>query len=451
MLWGACEGAEGRSNGVSLATPEKVQKLRSALYEAAKRDRKRRFHQLYDKVWREDVIEHAYAICRSNGGASGVDEVTFERIEAEGREAWLAGLGQELRDRTYEPAAVRRVLIPKPGGGERPLGIPTIRDRVVQTAAKLVLEPIFEADFEDCAYGYRPGRSATDAVGEVERALREGYTDVVDADLSKYFDTIPHQELMRSVARRVSDRHMLKLVKGWLKVPVEERDENGRRRMTGGRKSTKGTPQGGVISPLLANVYMNRYLRAWREHGKGEEYDARIVNYADDFVILSRGNAAAALAWTRWAMGRMGLTLNEKKTSIRDAHREDFDFLGYTFGKVHNRKTGRPYLGARPSKKSVARVKERVHAVLRPGNQSPWKEISLRLNRLLLGWANYFDRGTRFIAYRAVNDYVFERVRYFLRRRHKVRRRGIGAFTRQRVFEELGVPRLWAHPRPRPA
>jgi RNA-directed DNA polymerase len=185
-------------------------------------------------------------------------------------------------------------MIPKPGGGERPLGIPTIRDRVVQTAAKLVLEPIFEADFVDCAYGYRPKRSAQDAVEEVHRLLCQGYTDVVDADLSKYFDTIPHSELIQSVARRIVDRHMLKLIKAWLKVPVEERDEGGNRRMSGGKKHKLGTPQGGVISPLLANIYMHRYLRAWRDRGKGAEYRARIVNYADDFVILSRGHAVQA-------------------------------------------------------------------------------------------------------------------------------------------------------------
>ena len=295
--------------------------------------------------------------------------MTFEDIEAAGLEEWLAGLGKELREKTYKPSPVRRVMIPKPGGGERPLGIPTIRDRVVQTAAKLVLEPIFEADFEDSAYGYRPGRSAQDAVRRVHESLCEGYTDVVDADLCRYFDTIPHSELMQSVARRISDRHMLALIKSWLKVPVEERDERGNRRMTGGKKSRRGTPQGGVISPLLANIYMHRYLRAWKERGKGEQYRARIVVYADDFVILSRGKAAEALAWTRWAMERIGLSLNEAKTSIRDARQESFDFLGYTFGPERYRKDGHWYLGAKPSKKSVQRIKGKVRRILRPGNK----------------------------------------------------------------------------------
>src|SRR6202040_3754941 len=236
---------------------------------------------LYDKVCREDILRHAYALARSNAGAPGVDAVTFADIDLSGREAWLAGLREELVSKTYRPNPVRRVLIPKPGGGERPLGIPTIRDRVVQTAVKLVLEPIFEADFEDSAYGYRPQRSAGDAVQAVHKALCDGYTDVVDADLSKYFDTIPHQELLQSVARRVVDRHLLHLLKMWLKVPVEERDEQGGRRMSGGTQSTRGTPQGGVISPLLANIYMHRFLRAWRERGKGQQFQACVVNYAD--------------------------------------------------------------------------------------------------------------------------------------------------------------------------
>ena len=237
-------------------------------------------------------MRHAYALARANAGAPGVDGVTFAEIEAAGVEAWLAGLREELVSKTYRPAPVRRVMIPKPGGGERPLGIPTIRDRVVQTAAKLVLEPIFEADFEDSAYGYRPRRSAVDAVKEVHRLLCRGYTDVVDADLSKYFDTIPHSDLLKSVARRIVDRHVLRLIKLWLKAPVEERDGDGKRRMRGGKSSTRGTPQGGVASPMLANIYMNRFLKHWRLTGRGEAFRAHVVSYADDFVILSRGCAA---------------------------------------------------------------------------------------------------------------------------------------------------------------
>jgi RNA-directed DNA polymerase len=269
----------------------------------------------------------------------------------------------------------------------------------VQTAVKLVLEPIFEAGFEDSAYGYRPQRSAQDAVQAVHTALCEGYTDVVDADLSKYFDTIPHHELLQSVARRVVDRHILHLVKMWLKVPVEERDDAGRRRMTGGRRSTRGTPQGGVISPLLANIYMHRFLRVWRQRDKGRQFRARVISYADDFVIVSRGHAAAALAWTRAVMTRIGLTLNDAKTTIRNARTETFDFLGYTLGSAHSPVDGHWYLAAKPSKKSLQQMKATVRAVLHPGNQQPWPEVVADLNRRLRGWAAYFSYGSRAQAY----------------------------------------------------
>src|SRR3954454_5164392 len=317
---------------MSLETPEKIRTLQRKLYCKAKAEPAFRFYLLYDKICREDILRHAYRLARANAGAPGVDGVTFAQIEAQGLDAWLASLREELASKTYRPGPVRRVMIPKPGGGERPLGIPMIRDRVVQTAAKLVLEPIFEADLEPAAYGYRPGRSGIDAVKAVHRLLCQGFTDVVDADLSKYFDTIPHDDLLRSVAARIVDRHVLRLIKLWLKAPVEETDPDGRRRMSGGKPSPCGVPQGGVISPLLANRYMNRFLRHWRNQGCGDAYKAHVVNYADDFVILSRGRAAEALAWPRQVMTRLGLTINETKTAVIDARQEHFDCLGYSFG-----------------------------------------------------------------------------------------------------------------------
>src|SRR5947207_5790867 len=317
---------------MSLETPIKIRMLQIKLYQKAKEEPNYRFYLLYDKVWREDILQHAYDLVRANKGAPGVDGQTFDKIESEGQEKWLGGIRNDLRAKTYEPQPVRRVLIPKPGGGERPLGIPTIRDRVVQTAAKLLLEPIFEADFEPCAYGYRPKRSAQDAIRKVHELLCAGYTDVVDADLSKYFDTIPHRELMQSVARRIVDRDVLRLIKAWLKAPVEERDEKGNRRMTGGQSRTCGTPQGGVVSPLLANLYMNRFLKYWRITDRGKAFRAQVVNYADDFVILTRRHATEAREWTRQVMTRLGMTLNAAKTQLKDARRASFEFRGYTLG-----------------------------------------------------------------------------------------------------------------------
>jgi len=317
---------------MSLTTPGKIRELQIKLYRKAKNEPGYRFYQLYDKVYREDILSHAYQLARANHGSPGVDGESFEGIESKGLEEWLKGLREELRKRSYQPQPVRRVMIPKHGGGERPLGIPTIRDRVAQTAAKLILEPIWEAEMEPNAYGYRRGKSAQDAIGKVDELLHEGYTDIVDADLSKYFDTIPHSELMQCVARRMVDRHMLHLIKMWIRVPVEERDENGKRRVTGGKDNDRGTPQGGVISPGLANLYMNRMLKGWRQTKRGEQFEARLVNYADDFVILSRGKAAEALEWTRGVLERLELTLNEKKTSIRNAREERFDLQGDTCG-----------------------------------------------------------------------------------------------------------------------
>jgi RNA-directed DNA polymerase len=435
---------------MSLNTPDNIRNLQKKLYLKAKAEPDFRFYLLYDKVWRADILDHAYEVARANAGAAGVDGITFAMIESAGVEEWLSGIGKTLRDRSYRPDPVRRVMIPKPNGGERPLGIPTIRDRVVQTAVKLVIEPIFEADLEPNAYGYRPRRSAGDAVEAVHGLLRRGYTDVVDADLSKYFDTIPHDQLMRSVARRIVDKDILKLTKMWLKAPVEETDKDGRKRLMGGKRNKQGTPQGGVISPLLANLYMNRFLKHWRLTEQGHKLKAHVIAYADDFVILSRGHAEEAKAWAGAVMTRLGLSLNEAKTSLRDAWKERFDFLGYSFGPHYSRKDGRRYLGASPSKKSVARLKPRISAILHRGNNAPWGEICVKLNRVLKGWSGYFDYGTRTPAYRAIDNHVMTRVQHFLVKRHKVPSRGTTRFSRDTVFGELGVLSLRARQAVRP-
>ena len=268
---------------MSLTTPETVGKLQMALQAKAKAAPSFRFYALYDKVYRRDVLYHAYRCCRANQGSPGVDGQSFEDVEAYGLDRWLDALTQTLKEKTYRPDPVRRVWIPKPDGKERPLGIPTIRDRVVQMAVVLVIQPIFETDLPEEQFGYRPGKDALKAVQAVQQRLDAGYTEVVDADLSGYFDSIPHAELMKSVARRISDRHLLHLIKMWLETPVEETDEQGRKRRTTRNKDEgRGTPQGGVISPLLANLYMRRFVVAWRECGHEQRLDARIVNYADD-------------------------------------------------------------------------------------------------------------------------------------------------------------------------
>ena len=427
---------------MSLTTPSKIRELQKKLYVKAKQEPNYRFYLLYDKIHREDILAFAYALARANQGAPGVDGESFAGIESGvGLEAWLSGLRKELQDKTYQPKPVRRVMIPKPGGGERALGIPTIRDRVAQNAAKLVLEPIFEADLESCAYGYRPKRSAKDAIQEVHEHLWQGYTDVVDADLSKYFDTIPHSELMQCVARRIVDGAMLHLIKMWLSVPAEERDDKGNRRMTGSQG--KGTPQGGVISPLLANLYMNRFLKHWRKTGKGEQYRAVIVNYADDFVILSRGHAAEAREWTGRVMSRIGLTLNEAKTSVKNARQETFNFLGYTFGPMRHWKDGRWYTATRPADKAIGKLKRAVYDLLQPSQVSPWEEVCDQLNQQLRGWKAYFSYGSLHKAYREIDAYVYDRVRYFLRRRHQCNgSRGTRRFSSQVVNGKLGVMRL---------
>jgi RNA-directed DNA polymerase len=427
---------------MSLRTPDSIRTLQRKLYDKAKTEPDFRFYILYDKVWRADILSHAYDLARANQGAPGVDGVTFEQIDTAGVQDWLTRLGEELRTQTYRCQPVRRVMIPKPGGGERPLGIPTIRDRVVQTAAKLVLEPIFEADLDPAAFGYRPKRGGGQAIQAVLGLLRQGYTDVVDADLSKYFDTIPHPELMGSIARRIVDANMLRLIKQWLTAPVATTGADGGTRMSGGRANKMGVPQGGVISPLVANLYMNRFLKYWRQSGKGEAWDAHIINYADDFVILSRGYAAEALAWTDRVMTRLGLTLNRTKTRLCDARSERFDFLGYSFGPHCHRQQGRWFIGASPSEKSVQRLKDKVGEILVPGNKGPWEEVGGTLNRLLRGWCGYFSPGTHYVTDRVLEAHLYDRVRNFLVRRHKMPPRSIGPFSMEAVFGELGVPRL---------
>jgi len=432
-----------------LTPPEKVEKLRTTLHTKAKQSPDYRFYALYDKVYRADVLDYAYRLCRSNGGAPGVDHQTFSDIDEYGEERWLSELAEALRKKEYQPQAVRRVYIPKPDGKQRPLGIPTIRDRVVQTAAVVVLEPIFESDLQDEQYAYRPGRSAQDALGRIGTLLRRGYTEVVDADLSGYFDSIPHAELMKSVARRISDRHMLHLIKMWLVSPVEETDQRGRtRRTTQNKDEKRGTPQGSPISPLLSNLYMRRFVLGWKALGHAKRLSAKIINYADDFVILCpRGRADDAMAAMRDMMRRLKLTVNERKTRLARLPEETFDFLGYTFGRLRDRRTGRSYYGGRPSPKSLKRLRRRIHE--ETSRQWLWKSEENRvgeINRMLSGWANYFSVGTVRLTYSSIDAYVFQRLRQWWCAKHRVRNRRDARFSGKYVYQQLGLNQLRARP-----
>lgn len=429
---------------MSLRTPKSVWNFQQSLQAKAKANPKLRFYSLYDKIYRRDVLEFAYRRCRANGGSAGVDDQTFETIELAGLETWLDELTEELKSKTYKPQAVRRVYIPKADGKQRPLGIPTIKDRTVQMAAVIVLEPIFEADLPEEQYAYRANRSAHDAIRAVHGLVNQGHRSVVDADLSGYFDTIPHHELMKSVARRVSDGAMLKLIQQWLEMAVEETDEGGRkRRTTVNKDSGRGTPQGAPISPLLANLYMRRFILGWKQQGWEKRLGARIVNYADDFVILCRGSAQEARARMQTIMDVLKLTVNEKKTKTCQVPAESFDFLGYTIGRCYSKQTGRAYIGTRPARKKVKRICEEVsEATQRSTLAAQTDELVAGLNRKLRGWANYFSLGPVSSAYRAVDSHTRQRLRQWLCHKHKKVGAGTGVFPDEYLYEKLGLLRL---------
>lgn len=432
--------------GVSLSTSRKtVEKLQSSLQAKAKSEPSYRFYSLWDKICREDVLREALRRSRRNAGAPGVDGVDFAAIEAGGTDLWLGTLQEELRSKRYAPQPLLRVWIPKRNGGQRPLSIPTVKDRVVQTAVVMVLGPIFEADLAPQQYGFRPGMDAKMAVRRAYFHITQyDRREVVDADLSDYFTTIPHGPLMRCVSRRIADGEILSVLKRWLTVPVWERTARGAvLHTTQARDQKRGTPQGGTASPLLANLYFRRFLRAWYEHGHSGRLDAHVVNYADDLVICCPpGNGKMALATMRRLMGRLGLTVNDQKTRIACLPEEAFDFLGYTVGRFYG-KDGRAFIGTEPSRKSLRRIVEKIHdeTASRWNMDSAEKRVD-ELNALLRGWSGYFNQGRVIRAYRVIRQYTERRLRRWLLRRQGKRGTGYRQYPDEHLYQTLGLYRL---------
>ncbi len=422
-----------------LKTPEKILELQRKLYRKAKQEKEYRFYLLYDKIYRLDILNHAYRLVKANRGAPGIDGETFERIEERegGAEKYLEEIAGELKRKEYKPQAVRRVYIPKAAGGKRPLGIPVIKDRVVQMAVKMVIEPIFEADFQDNSYGFRPKRSAHQAVDDVKDRLYEGKTDVIDADISKYFDNIPHDRLIQLVAKRIVDKQILKLIKLWLRAPIVEEREDGKKEYKG---NDKGTPQGGVISPLLANIYLNVLDTLWTVEKVQEKLGARLVRYADDCVILCKGNTDRILKEVKMVLGGLGLTLNEEKTRVVDARRGSFNFLGFTIDRKSGRRTGRRYFHIEPSKKALKHIRAEIKKLTTERYSSvPTEDVIRKVNEVARGWVGYFRYGNCTKALADIKRYLIYRMRIYLRRKHHYRSFGYKAYPDRYYYDSLGL------------
>jgi RNA-directed DNA polymerase len=429
---------------VRLETPEKIRDLQRKLYLKAKREPKFRFYLLQDKVWREDILQHAYRLVRSNGGAPGIDGETFHSIESGGGEAkFLSKLQQELKERTYRTQAVRRVHIPKGDGRNRPLGIPTIRDRVAQMAVKMVIEPIFEADFEDCSFGFRPKKDAHQAVGVIREALNDGCPYVLDADLQQSFDTIVHDKLMKLIAGRISDRHILGWIKQWLRAPVVEEDQEGKRKT---KPSKRGTPQGAVISPLLANIYLHLFDRVFLSYCRAMGVKAYLVRYADDFVILMRGGMKTTVDRVKQVLARMELKLNEEKSRVVDVREGSFDFLGFTFARERNAKTGRVITLVEPARKSEEQFRDEVREITsRKSHCVPQQEVLERVNRYVRGWVNYFHLHNSTRVFVRQRFFLEQRIRKYLRGRRQIKGFGLRSWPASRLYKEFGLVAIPVH------
>jgi len=415
----------------------KVRRLQQKLYLKAKQEREFRFYILYDKIYRWDILLLSWHRVKKNDGKPGIDGQTIDDIERHGVEPFLKQIQSDLQERTYKPEAVLRCWIEKANGKLRPLGIPTIRDRVVQTACKIVIEPIFEAEFENCSYGYRPKRSACQAIGRIKGHLKQGCFEVLDADLSRYFDTIPHDRLMKLIEKRISDRNVLKLIRMWLNVPVVERTKSGKLRCISGKRNKRGTPQGGVISPLLANIYLNELDKEfYKKDGDLWRIGARIVRFADDFVVLARYIGEPIKRAVKNKIKELELTINEEKTSMVNVRAESFDFLGFTFR--HDRHlNGAPgtYQNIFPSKKSKVKLHGKIGRVLQSGNKKNAEEVTKELNQVFIGWRNYFNAPGTYPrkVFRDVNWYMCCRISRFYRRKSQRRSKLYG----HRAYEHL--------------
>ncbi len=424
-----------------LETPEKIRELQRKLYQKAKQEKEYRFYLLYDKVYRMDILSHAYRVVKTNKGAGGIDGVTFEDIEQKegGRQRYLSGIADELKNKIYEAMPVRRVYIPKADGSKRPLGIPTVKDRVVQMAVKIVIEPIFEADFQENSYGFRPKRDAHQAMDDITHHLRHGKMQVIDADISKYFDSIPHDQLLKLIAKRIVDKNILRLMKMWLKAPVVE-EEDGKKKYKG---NDKGTPQGGVISPVLANIYLNVLDTIWKVKKVQEKLEARLIRYADDFVVLCKGNTGRILNGIKTVLGELGLNLHEGKTKVVDAKKESFNFLGFTIQVKENPATGKKFPLVTPSKKALKHIKTEIkNLTCRKNLALPKEAVVIKINGVVRGWVNYFYYGNCSNDLLRLKGYLDERVRTYLRRKHCIKNRGYKAFPYKYLYENIGLYKI---------